>query len=154
MPFQALRDFFPVGHPNRRYVLNVQMTFILSQCILLPAAIVASVSAAIVGKVLFVVLIFAYLVLGFYALSDGDSHCRRPSQRPEHGRLTIKLTDHFETPNVCWRSPMSPTPTRSCQSVEKLTGMARDGIRAVCTSSTTIDWRLGCAGVVSPAASS
>jgi hypothetical protein len=67
IPFQALRDCLPLGHPDRRHVLYVQMAFILSQYILFPAAIVASVSAAIVGTVLFVILIGVYLVLGVNA---------------------------------------------------------------------------------------
>jgi hypothetical protein len=67
MPFQALRDCLPVGHPVRRNVLYLQMTFIFSLYVLLPAAVAASVQAAIVGKVIFVVLAFLCLSLGFNA---------------------------------------------------------------------------------------
>jgi hypothetical protein len=47
--------------------LYLQMTFIFILYVLLPAAVAASVQAAIVGKVIFVVLAFLCLSLGFNA---------------------------------------------------------------------------------------
>ena len=67
MPFQSLRDCLPIGHPARRNVTYLQVVYILGSFILFPAGVVAFANAAMVGTIVFIVLIAAYFFVGFNA---------------------------------------------------------------------------------------
>jgi Domain of unknown function (DUF4190)/Domain of unknown function (DUF4328)/Protein of unknown function (DUF2510) len=66
MPYQAIRDCLPSGHPIRRRVLYTWLLFLLTS-LLLPATLVALVGAPSVGIVLAVASIGVYLAVGLNA---------------------------------------------------------------------------------------
>jgi hypothetical protein len=66
MPYQALRDCLPSGHPTRRRALYTWLLFLLVS-LLLPATLVALVGAPSAGVVLVPVSIGVYLALGLGA---------------------------------------------------------------------------------------
>jgi hypothetical protein len=66
MPYQALRDCLPPGHPARRYVLYTWTAY-LSAAVLAPAMVVALVGAPDLGAALVLIAIAAQLVLGLNA---------------------------------------------------------------------------------------
>ena len=67
MPYQAIRDCLPPGHPARRQVLYAWLALLLTTVLLLPATLVALVGAPVVGVVLVIVSIGAYAFVGLNA---------------------------------------------------------------------------------------
>lgn len=67
MPYQAVRDCLPPGHPARRYVLYAWLALLLTSILLVPATLVALVGAPAVGVVLVVASIAAYVSIGVNA---------------------------------------------------------------------------------------
>jgi Domain of unknown function (DUF4328) len=67
MPYQAIRDCLPLGHPARRQVLYAWVAFLLTTVLLLPATLVALVGAPVVGIVLVIVSIGVYASIGLNA---------------------------------------------------------------------------------------
>jgi hypothetical protein len=66
MPYQAMRDCLPPGHPARRYVRYTWMAY-LSAAVLLPAMVVALVGAPDLGAALVVIAVGVQLALGLNA---------------------------------------------------------------------------------------
>jgi hypothetical protein len=67
MPYQAIRDCLPSGHPARRYVLYTWLLLLVTSILLLPATLVALVGAPSLGIVLLLVSMSAYLAVGLNA---------------------------------------------------------------------------------------
>ncbi len=66
MPYQAIRDCLPPGHPARRQVLSAWLVLLLT-FVLSPATLVALVSAPTVGAVLAILSVAAYMSVGLNA---------------------------------------------------------------------------------------
>jgi hypothetical protein len=66
MPYQALRDCLPPGHPARRYVLHTWIAYV-SVGVLTTSTVVVLVAAPHVGIALVIITVAAQLAFGFNA---------------------------------------------------------------------------------------